>query len=229
MTRKRCYSNGANLVARAACATLFAFAGGTVAAQNAANGYAEVLADADRFVQYNRQLEQLIKSQESEIASFNEQIAGLDGTAAAMQPLLDKMFTTLEQFVATDLPFLREVRAESIEKLRLLMAEEGRSSEKFRRLLEVYQIEVEYGRSMNAYKGKLEDGREAYFVHLGRVSLMYRTTDGAETAYWDANEGAWIVDRDYSRAVEDALEMAEEAVAPDLVTLPIPAARETGS
>jgi hypothetical protein len=58
---------------------------------------------------------------------------------------------------------------------------------------------------------------------------MYRTTDGAETAYWDANEGAWIVDRAYSRAVEEALEMAEEAVAPDLVTLPIPAARETGS
>jgi hypothetical protein len=229
MTRKRCYSNGASLVARAACATLFAFAGGTAAAQNAANGYAEVLADADRYVQYNRQLEQLIKSQEAEIASFSEQIAGLDGTAAAMQPLLDKMFTTLEQFVATDLPFLREERAARVETLRTLMAAEGHSSEKFRRLLEAYQIEVEYGRSMNAYPGKLEDGRDVHFVHLGRLSLMYRTTDGAETAYWDANEGAWIVDRAYSRAVEDALEMAEEAVAPDLVTLPIPAARETGS
>lgn len=229
MTRKRCFSNGASLVARAACATLFAIAGGTAAAQNAANGYAELLADADRYVQYNRQLEQLIKSQEAEIATFNEQIAGLDGTAAAMQPLLDKMFTTLEQFIATDLPFLKEVRAQSIERLRTMMAEEGRPSEKFRRLLEVYQIEVEYGRTMNAYPGKLEDGRDVHFVHLGRLSLMYRTTDGAETAYWDANEGAWIVDRDYSRAVEEALEMAEEAVAPDLVTLPIPAARETGS
>jgi hypothetical protein len=229
MTRIRCFSNGASLVARAACATLFAFAGGTVAAQNAANGYAELLADADRYVQYNGQLERLIKSQEADIASFNEQIAGLDGTAAAMQPLLDKMFTTLEQFVATDLPFLKEERAARVETLRTLMTQEGHSSEKFRRLLEAYQIEVEYGRSMNAYPGKLEDGRDVYFVHLGRLSLMYRTTDGTETAYWDANEGAWIVDRDYARAVEDALEMAEEAVAPDLVTLPIPAARETGS
>ncbi len=229
MTRIRCFSNGASLVARAACATLFAFAGGTVAAQNAANGYAELLADADRYVQYNGQLEQLIKSQEADIASFNDQIAGLDGTAAAMQPLLDKMFTTLEQFVATDLPFLKEERAARVETLRTLMAQEGHSSEKFRRLLEAYQIEVEYGRSMNAYPGKLEDGRDVYFVHLGRLSLLYRTTDGTETAYWDANEGAWIVGRDYARAIEDALEMAEEAVAPDLVTLPIPAARETGS
>jgi HPt (histidine-containing phosphotransfer) domain-containing protein len=229
MTRKRCFSNGASLVARAACATLFAFAGGTVSAQNAANGYAERLADADRYVQYNRQLEQLIKSQEAEIASFNEQIAGLDGTAAAMQPLLDRMFTTLEQFIATDLPFLREERAARVETLRTMMAEEGRPSEKFRRLLEAYQIEVEYGRTMNAYPGKLEDGRDVHFVHLGRLSLMYRTTDGEESAYWDANEGAWIVDRDYARAIEDALEMAEEAVAPDLVALPIPAARESGS
>ncbi len=229
MTRKRCYRIGASLVARAACATLFACAGGTVAAQNAANGYAELLADADRYVQYNRQLEQLIKSQEAEIASFNDQITGLDGTAAAMQPLLDKMFTTLEQFVAKDLPFLKEERAARVETLRSLMAEEGAASEKFRRLLEAYQIEVEYGRSMNAYPGKLDDGREVHFVHLGRLSLMYRTTDGEETAYWDANAGAWVVDRDYSRAVEEALEMAEEAIAPDLVTLPIPAARETGS
>jgi hypothetical protein len=38
-----------------------------------------------------------------------------------------------------------------------------------------------------------------------------------------------VVDRDYNRAIEEALEMAEEAIAPDLVTLPVPAARETTS
>jgi hypothetical protein len=58
---------------------------------------------------------------------------------------------------------------------------------------------------------------------------MYRTTDGEETAYWDADAGAWVVDGDYSRAVQEALEMAGEAIAPDLVTLPVPAARETSS
>lgn len=229
MTRKYCYRIGASLVARVACATLFACVGVTAAAQDAANRYAELVADADRYSQYNTQLEKLIASQEADIASFSAQIEGLDATAAAMQPLLNKMFTNLEQFVANDLPFLMDKRTAHMETLRLLMAEEGAVSEKFRRLMEAYQIEIEYGRSMNAYPGKLDDGREVYFVHLGRVSLMYRTTDGEETAYWDANASAWIVDGDYSRAVEEALEMAAEAIAPDLVKLPIPAARETGS
>jgi hypothetical protein len=146
-----------------------------------------------------------------------------------MQPLLDKMFVSLERFVAGDLPFLKEERTARMETLGLMMAEEGGLSEKFRRLMEAYQIEIEYGRTMSAYPGTLDDGRAAHFVHLGRVSLMYRTTDGEETAYWDADAGAWVVDGDYSRAVQEALEMAGEAIAPDLVTLPVPAARETSS
>jgi hypothetical protein len=139
------------------------------------------------------------------------------------------MFSSLEEFVQNDLPFLAEERSQRIDSLRLLMGEEGQLAEKFRRLLEAYQIEIEYGRTLDAYPGKLEDGRDAFFVHLGRVSLMYRTTDGSETAYWDASQDKWVVDSDYSRYVEEAIEMAEEAVAPDLVTLPVPAAVEATS
>ena len=229
MTRKCCFRIGGSLASRVVC-MLFACAAGPVAAQDAAAGYAEALADVDRYGEYNAQLERLIGSQEADIASLTEQVAGLDGTAASMQPLLDKMFTSLEQFVAGDLPFLLKERTERMQTLRLLMAdEEGSQSEKFRRLLEAYQIELEYGRTMNAYPGKLDDGRDVFFVHLGRISLMYRTTDGAETAYWDAEAGDWVVDGAYNRAIEEALEMSEEAIAPDLVTLPVPAARETTS
>ncbi len=209
---------------------LVACASGMATAQDAASNYAETLADAERYGQYNAQLERLIESQQAEIATRTAEIAGLDATAASMKPLLDKMYDSLEKFVAGDLPFLVEERTARMETLRLLMAdEEGSLSEKFRRLLEAYQIELEYGRTMNAYAGKLDDGREVYFVHLGRVSLMYRTTDGSEVAYWDADAGEWVIDRDYARAVEEALEMAEETIAPDLVTLPVPAAKESSS
>ena len=230
MTRNRFFRIGASLAARTACTALVACATGMAAAQDAATNYAETLADAERYGQYNAQLERLIQSQQANIASLTAEIAGLDATAATMKPLLDKMYKSLEQFVAGDLPFLVEERTARMETLRLLMAdEEGSLSEKFRRLLEAYQIELEYGRTMNAYEGKLDDGRDVQFVHLGRVSLMYRTTDGSEVAYWDADKGEWVLDRDYARAVEEALEMAEEAIAPDLVTLPVPAAKESSS
>lgn len=199
------------------------------AQDDAAGEYAELMAEVDRYNDYNAHLRQLLQSQQADIEALGAQIATLEPAQAAVQPLIQRMFTSLEEFVANDLPFLQEERSKRMDNLRLLMAEEGELSEKFRRLLEAYVIEIEYGRSMNAYAGKLEDGRDVHFVHLGRVSLMYRTTDGEETGYWDRNSRSWVVDSDYSRAVETALRMAEEAVAPDLVTLPVPAAQESRS
>lgn len=229
MTRKRWYRTAAGIAARTACAAVLACTAGTAGAQDAASEYAGLMAEVDSFTRYNAQLEELLQSQSAKIAGFEAQIGSLEGTAAAMQPLVQKMFRSLEEFVANDLPFRMEERSQRIDTLRLLMEEEGQVAEKFRRLLEAYQIEIEYGRTLDAYPGKLQDGRDVFFVHLGRVSLMYRTTDGSETAYWDADQGAWVVDSDYARAVEEAIKMSEESIAPDLVTLPVPVARETRS
>ncbi|HEX5419658.1 MAG TPA: DUF3450 family protein, partial [Gammaproteobacteria bacterium] len=96
-------------------------------------------------------------------------------------------------------------------------------------IMEVYQIEIDYGRSMKAYRGKLADGRDADFVYLGRVSLMYQTVDGKESGYWDAKNAKWVVDPRYQRFINDALKIAKEETAADLTTLPVPAAAETHS
>jgi hypothetical protein len=199
------------------------FATGAAVAQQAGSEYAKVMAQVDQYSQYNTYLEQLLRSQQRDLESLTRQNAGLKTTAAQMQPLLQKMFTELETFVSNDLPFLQKERSERIDALRVLMQKEGAPAEKFRRLLEAYTIEVEYGRTMHAYAGKLEDGREVQFIHLGRVSLMYRTTDGEETGYWDRNAKSWVDDSDYARAIEDAIRMAQETLAPDLLTLPVPA------
>lgn len=216
--------------ARAACALFVVTAAGSAVAQDdAASRYAELMAEVDSYQEYNAHIRQMLQSQQAEIEAYAQQIAGLEATEQAMAPLIQKMFASLEQFVLNDVPFLAQERRDRIETLRELVESENPVSEKYRRLLEAYQIEIEYGRNMNAYAGKLEDGRDAHFVHLGRVSLMYRTTDGAETGYWDRNARKWVVDSDYSRAVETAIRMAEETVAPDLVTLPVPAPEESRS
>ncbi len=219
MTFKGWYRFGG---AALASALLAAGAAGTAAAQQAGSEYAEVMAEVDRYSQYNAQLQRLLVSQEGDIEALTQQIAGLDATAEQVQPLVEKMFASLEQFVTNDLPFLQEERNARLDRLRVQMQEEGALAEKFRRLLEAYTIEVEYGRTMQAYPGEL-DGRKVQFIHLGRVALMYRTTDGEQTGYWDRNSKSWVVDSRYARAVEEAIRMAEEALAPDLVTLPVPA------
>ncbi|HEX7061132.1 MAG TPA: DUF3450 domain-containing protein [Woeseiaceae bacterium] len=194
-----------------------------------ATRYAELMHEIDSYGDYNAYVTRLLQSQQADIEALGQQIAGLEGTQQAVQPLVQRMFTSLEQFVANDIPFLESERRDRIDTLRGVVEGEDTVAEKFRRLLEAYMIEIEYGRTMDAYPGKLPDGRDAQFVHLGRISLMYRTTDGKETGYWDRNARQWVVDPAYSRAIETAIRMSEETVAPDLVTLPVPAAEESRS
>ncbi|HVY64896.1 MAG TPA: DUF3450 domain-containing protein [Gammaproteobacteria bacterium] len=205
-----------------------ALTGSALAQQQPTGGdrYARTLAEAEITARYNTQIEQQLRSQQGEIAALEQQIAGLDATAEAVEPLLQKMYTQLDEFVKNDVPFFPAERAQRMERLRDLMARvDAPASERFRRLLEAYQIEMEYGRTMSAYKDKLADGREAEFVRLGRVSLFYRTMDGGETGYWDNQKKSWVPDRDSARAIEQALAIAKEQRAPDLIVVPVPAAQ----
>jgi hypothetical protein len=183
--------------------------------------------DVASLQRYNERMQGFVQTQEEDIAALMQQVAGLDTTAAEMGPLLQKMYDSLSEFVAADLPFLPDERRERMDRLSDLMSQEGALAEKYRRLIEAYQVELEYGRTMSAYKGTLDDGRDADFLHLGRVSLMYRTTDGTESGYWDAQQGAWVPDARYARVINEALNIALERTAPDVTIVPVPAAKET--
>jgi len=203
---------------------------GAAYAQEAGAGYAEILADADITARYNAQLEQQLRSQQTKIASLEQQIVGLDATAVDVQPILQRMYSELSEFVKKDMPFLASERTNRLDRLAELMGNtEATSSEKFRRLMEAYQIEMEFGRSTSAYKEKLADGREAEFVRIGRIALLYRTTDGSESGYWDNQQKSWVPDPDSASEVLDALRIVKEEIAADLITVPLPAPQGEGS
>jgi hypothetical protein len=132
-----------------------------------------------------------------------------------------------------DVPFLFEERTNRVKSLQELMPRADVAiSEKYRRIIEAYQIELEYGRTLEAYEGRIEDGagvRTVDFVRLGRVSLMYQTLDGAETGYWNAQEKKWVVDNSYAEAVAEARRVARKDGAPDLLKVPVPAPQEVRS
>jgi hypothetical protein len=100
-------------------------------------------------------------------------------------------------------------------------------AEKFRRVLEAWQIENEYGTSFSTYVGQLQiDGtaREVDFFQLGRVALLYQTTDEeAMTGVWDVETNSWIaLGSEHRNSVRQALRMARDQIAPEMVLLPIP-------
>ena len=201
--------------------------------QDAAGRYAQAVADAESLERYNSQLEEQVRSQEQEIASIEEQIVEIETTNREVQPLMQQMVDTLERFIELDVPFLLEERTARVQGLRDIMPRADVTiSEKYRRILEAYQIELEYGRTLDAYEGRLGSGADARtveFARLGRVSLMYRTLDGTETGYWNADTKMWVVDASYAEEVEEAIRVARGDGAPELLIVPAPAPEEVRS
>lgn len=218
--------------ARVAIAALLGGVCSLALAQDAGERYARLVADSESLASYNTLIESQLQSQQQRLIAIEAQLAGLDATGGDINGLISRMYDELVKFFAIDLPFIDPVsdRNERMERLRNLMENEGSSvAERYRRLLEAYQIEIEYGRNLETYSSKLEDGRDADFVRVGRVALLYRTADGEETGYWDKNQNKWIVDQSYESAVLYALRIAKKEIAPDLIAVPVPAPQEVRS
>lgn len=191
--------------------------------------YRQITAEAESLKSYNDQLAVQVTSQDDELRQMTRQLEEIATTSREVLPMMTKMLTTLEQFVALDVPFLPEERAGRIAGLKEMMGRADVSiSEKYRRIIEAYQIEIEFGRTLEAYQGKVDE-RTVEFLRAGRVALMYQTLDGRETGYWDNTARAWKVDPAYHEAMQEGLKVARKQAAPDFVGVALPAPVEVGT
>ena len=187
--------------------------------------YQNTLREADGLRVYNQQLRAQIKSQQIEMDAVRTEGFEVERTNREILPLMQKMVNTLEAFVDLDIPFLPEERQGRIKKLRDMMDRaDVTTSEKYRRIVEAYQIEMEYGRTLESYEGKLGD-KVVQFLRTGRVGLMYQTPDMKETGYWDAEKKAFVRDDSYRDDVRDGLKVARKQVSPNLIVVPVLAAK----
>lgn len=196
--------------------------------------YLTVMKEIDGLDVYNRLLEAQLEGQQSELADLDESMKRVTVIERQITPLMMRMIDGLEQFVELDVPFLLDERHKRIDDLKSLMDRSDVTvAEKFRRLTEAFQIEIDYGRTMLAYKGALElDGgtREVNFLRIGRTGLFYQTVDAADTGVWNQDAHAWqpLESSQARNQVRQGLRMADKNVAPDLLLLPV-AAPETPS
>lgn len=199
------------------------------ATSRALQAYRIALQRAESLEIYNAQLSRLIDSQQDEIASITRQTNEIETIETGALPLMIEMTDTLGELVETDVPFLVAERTERIDNLRTLIDRaDVTAGEKFRRIMEAYLIEVDYGRTIEAYRGELQTGgdvRTVDFLRIGRVGLYYQTLDGAESGRWNVDRGSWEVVGDaYRRQIQVGLRIARKQAPPELLTLPINAA-----
>jgi hypothetical protein len=190
--------------------------------------YRVVIQRIDALRVYNQQVSELIASQEEEMASLRRQIDDVELVGREVTPLMLGMLDSIENFVELDVPFLPEERAERIVGLHDVMVRaDVTDAERYRKIMEAYQVENEFGRTIEAYQGELNlDGktRQVDYLRVGRVGFYYQTLDGSETGVWDQKQQAWMDASKSTSGVRLGIRMANKQTAPDLLRLPLPAA-----
>ena len=179
---------------------------------------------------YNNQLDKLVLSQTAEMTSMQRQIDSVVDVERGIRALMEDMIVALGEFVELDIPFLLDERTNRVANLRDLSTRADVSvGEVYRRIMEAWQIENDYGRAVDTYRSTVEiDGqtKTVDFLKVGRVAFMYVTLDGAEAGVWNNEAKQWEDATAYTAGVKQALKMARKQAAFDLVTLPIPAPQE---
>ena len=196
--------------------------------------YRRALTDTESYTTYANQLEAQVQSQRDEMAQMDRQLQEVETTSREVLPLMQKMLATLDQFVKLDVPFLLEERTKRVATLTDMMSRADVTiSEKYRRIVEAYQVEMDYGRTIEAYEGELAGSgaapRTVQFLRVGRVTLLYQTLDGRETGYWDAEKKAWVVDDSYAHGFKEGVAVAKKSRAPEMLIVPVPAPKEAQS
>ncbi len=191
--------------------------------------YKTVMKQVDGLKVYNARLERQIANQEKRIRDIDASIAEASVIQRQIPPLVTRMLDGLEQFINFDMPFDLDTRLGNIEAVRANMdRSDVTSAEAFRQVLELYSIELQYGRGIEAYTDTIELGgseREVDILRIGRVALVYQSTDGAETGAWNKESQSWeeLSAGDYAAAVRKGVRIAKKQATIELLNMPVSA------
>lgn len=191
--------------------------------------YRALLKQVEGLEQYNEQLATQVEGQMALIERFDSSIQQVATIERQMLPLTTRMLETLEAFVELDKPFHVAERADRLAGLNATLAKaDVNVAEKFRQVLEAYQIETEYGRKIDAYQDIVEfDGQslEVDVLRFGRVALVAQSKDTSVTLIWNPETKAWqqVDSGEYRNSIRRGVLMANKQASIDMITLPIPA------
>jgi FtsZ-binding cell division protein ZapB len=188
--------------------------------------YQSTSKEYDSLKLYNDQVQKIINSQIDEIESILIKIDELDQTNQRIVPFMLRMIDGLENFIQLDLPFLLDERRDRLNNLKVTMDRGDIStSEKFRLIIEAYKTELEYGRTIEAYRDNIlidDVETSADFLRVGRIALTYLTVDGSKGGYWDTNSQSWEkASSSIKRSTADALKVASKQAPPALIKIPV--------
>ena len=177
---------------------------------------------ADTQISIARQ-EAFVAGQVEKLNKIDAQKQGLEDLKAFIGPMVEKMTAELSAQITSDYPFAYEERMARLEKLKDVVGDAGIPiADKYRRVLSVYEIEVNYGNAMESYQGdhpvsptnrtgddrykKDEAGKivrnkstgqpievfDGTYLRFGRMSFVYVNEDGSDPLRYDLKTSKWV-------------------------------------
>ncbi len=187
----------------------------------------QLQAQIDNLSLYQQHMEQLIASQQQEMASKAEQLDGIAHTRQGVVPLMYHMLDGLHNLIEQDIPVRLASREQRLQDLKQMMTRaDVAEAEKYRRILEAYQIEIDYGAKMGLYNGQIQltdnDQRQVEVLYIGRVLLVARSSDNRSHWLWLQAQQQWQpLSSEQGIEVNKAFAMANKQQAPSLISLPL--------
>jgi hypothetical protein len=189
------------------------------------NEYQALLKKTEYQKSYNQELRILKTEQLQALAELDQQLKDIVITKQQLLPLLREMVQTLEQFIKLDLPFRRIERLTSVDKLSKLLSSSSASiSEKYRRVMEMYQAENDYNYDLEVYRDNVtlnDEDLSVQVLRIGRSNLYFQTMDANVSAMWNQESKNWdVLDNKYQLNIRKAMRIASKKAAPELLELP---------
>jgi hypothetical protein len=192
--------------------------------------YRAINKEIDGLKVYNRLMSAQTSGQTAVLEDIALSMDQVDVINRQIFPMMERMIDGLDQSVKLDVPFLMEERTERVDKLREIMERSDVSvAEKFRKVMEAYQIENDYGTSSEYYTQSLtlDDATRSYnILRIGRIGLYFQSDDAKITGRWDNTQRTWVMDKSARSDIRTGIRMAKQLIAPVLIVIPVAAPTE---
>jgi hypothetical protein len=191
--------------------------------------YRSINKEIDGLKVYNRLMRAQVDGQLATLEDIGMSMDQVDVINRQIFPLMERMIDGLDQSVKIDVPFLMDERTGRINSLKDIMSRSDVSvAEKFRKVMEAFQIENDYGSTIEDYKQSLTlegEGTRAFnMLRIGRIGLYFQSDDTKITGRWNNKNRAWEIDNSARNEIRKGIRVARQLIAPELINIPVSAA-----
>lgn len=189
------------------------------------NEYRALLRENSIIEAYNQQLDKQKLQQQKKLQNLATNMVNVREVRMELMPLMQDMVQVLTLFVNNDVPFLWQERQLRLTELNSLLDNPNVNvADKYRRIVEAYQIETEYGETLETWQAQLPlstQNKAVQLIKVGRIGLYYLTPDQQTAGYWDNNNRTWkTLPKSWLARVKQAYQVADNKTVPNLLSLP---------